>query len=339
MTKARDTANIVGGGFSGTIAGATMEPTGDTAAGDNAAIGFTSAEGLIITGQGSTNDVTIKNDADADVIEIPTGTVNVTMAGTLGVTGVITGGGVTVGNAVLAEAELEILDGATVTTGELNLIDGGTARGTTAVADGDGVLVNDAGTMRMTTVETLATYMGTKITGGSLVYIASSGAISDGTASVAFTSKMDASKYDHYNFHFQHVIPVTDNVQLLAQTSTNNGTAFSSTNGDYHFNGNTDKTGLPVTSGSVGSDSNEFGVSGRFSLLSPHTTSAYTYAMTEAVYQTNNGHIGVAQTTGLPTTTVSVRLAAEDVDAIKFIFSSGNIESGEIVMYGIANGT
>jgi hypothetical protein len=54
MTKARDTANIVGGGFSGTIAGATMEPTGDTAAGDNAAIGFTSAEGLIITGQGST---------------------------------------------------------------------------------------------------------------------------------------------------------------------------------------------------------------------------------------------------------------------------------------------
>ena len=28
----------------------------------------------ILTGQGSTNDVTIKNDADADVIEIPTGT-------------------------------------------------------------------------------------------------------------------------------------------------------------------------------------------------------------------------------------------------------------------------
>ena len=50
-------------------------------AGDNAAIGFTSTEGLILTGQGSTNDVTIKNDADADVIEIPTGTVNVTMAG------------------------------------------------------------------------------------------------------------------------------------------------------------------------------------------------------------------------------------------------------------------
>ena len=35
----------------------------------------------------------------------------------------------------------------------------------------------------------------------------------------------------------------------------------------------------------------------------------------------------------------SARLASEDVDAIKFLFTSGNIESGEIVMYGIANGT
>ena len=65
----------------GDITGSTLNADGDTAAGDNAAIGFTSTEGLILTGQGSTNDVTIKNDADADVIEIPTGTVNVTMAG------------------------------------------------------------------------------------------------------------------------------------------------------------------------------------------------------------------------------------------------------------------
>ena len=45
------------------------------------------------------------------------------------------------------------------TVAELNLIDGGTARGTDAVGDGDGVLINDGGTMRMTTVQTLATYL------------------------------------------------------------------------------------------------------------------------------------------------------------------------------------
>jgi len=51
----------------------------------------------------------------------------------------------------------------TTTAAEINLIDGGTSRGTTAVADGDGLLVNDGGTMRMTNVTTLKTYFQTGI--------------------------------------------------------------------------------------------------------------------------------------------------------------------------------
>tara|TARA_B100001094_G_scaffold124541_1_gene120381 strand:- start:161 stop:1225 length:1065 start_codon:yes stop_codon:yes gene_type:complete len=54
----------------------------DTSAGDDAGLGYTSAEGIIITGQGSTSDVTIKNDADATVISIPTGTTTALMATT-----------------------------------------------------------------------------------------------------------------------------------------------------------------------------------------------------------------------------------------------------------------
>ena len=61
----------------------TVEPAGDTAASDNAAIGYTSGEGLILTGQGSTSDVTIKNDADTTVISIATGTTNVDVVGDL----------------------------------------------------------------------------------------------------------------------------------------------------------------------------------------------------------------------------------------------------------------
>ena len=101
----------------GDITGGTLAATSDTAAGDNASIGYTAAEGLILTGQGSTNDVTIKNDADADVISIPTGATNVTIAG------VVTATGFTIGSAAITEAELEILDGANVTTAELNTID------------------------------------------------------------------------------------------------------------------------------------------------------------------------------------------------------------------------
>jgi hypothetical protein len=56
------------------IASGTFQPTGDTASGDGAAIGYTSGEGLILTGQGSTNDITLKNDADGEVCGVPTGT-------------------------------------------------------------------------------------------------------------------------------------------------------------------------------------------------------------------------------------------------------------------------
>jgi cytoskeletal protein CcmA (bactofilin family) len=47
----------------------------------------------------------------------------------------------------------------TTTPAELNLIDGGTARGTDALADGDGILINDGGTMKMTNVTAVKTYM------------------------------------------------------------------------------------------------------------------------------------------------------------------------------------
>ena len=56
-------------------------------------------------------------------------------------------------------AELNILDGVTATTAELNLTDGGSTVGTTAVAGGDGILTNDNGTMRQTSVDTFDTYL------------------------------------------------------------------------------------------------------------------------------------------------------------------------------------
>ena len=46
----------------------------------------------------------------------------------------------------------------TSTAAELNLIDGGATVGTTAVADGDGILHNDAGTMKVTSAATFKTY-------------------------------------------------------------------------------------------------------------------------------------------------------------------------------------
>ena len=63
-------------------------------------------------------------------------------------------------------ANLWEVGGTAITTSgaELNLIDGGTARGTDALATGDGILINDAGTMKMTNVDTVKTFMQAGIT-------------------------------------------------------------------------------------------------------------------------------------------------------------------------------
>jgi len=72
----------------------------------------------------------------------------------------------------------------TSTASEINLIDGGTARGTTAVASGDGILINDGGTMRMTNVDTVSTYFASHSVGGS--NIVTTGALDSGSITSGF---------------------------------------------------------------------------------------------------------------------------------------------------------
>ena len=74
----------------------------------------------------------------------------------------------------------------TSTPAELNLIDGGTARGTDAVASGDGILINDAGTMKMTNVDTVSTYFAGHSVGGT--NIVTTGALDTGSITSGFTS-------------------------------------------------------------------------------------------------------------------------------------------------------
>ena len=97
-----------------TASGGTFLPTGDTAAGDDAAVGYAAADGLVLTGQGSTSDVTIKNDADATVMSIPTGTTGATFAGDV----IIPDGDLILGSTAVTStaAELNQLDGVVAKT-------------------------------------------------------------------------------------------------------------------------------------------------------------------------------------------------------------------------------
>ena len=59
----------------------------------------------------------------------------------------------------LSATEVQILDGATVTTSELNLIDGDTSATSTTLATADRFLCNDAGTMKQVALSDLVTFL------------------------------------------------------------------------------------------------------------------------------------------------------------------------------------
>ncbi len=119
----------------------------------------------ISTATGSTiGNLTFANGSITDSSgAISFGNENLSTSGTLGA-GAITGTSFVIGSADIGEAELEILDGATVTTAELNIMDGDTSATSTTVADADRVVMNDGGTMKQVAVTDLSAYFDDEIT-------------------------------------------------------------------------------------------------------------------------------------------------------------------------------
>ena len=99
------------------------------------------------------NGTTIGHTDDTDLITLADGLV--TVAGEVSLTTLDIGGT----NVTSTAAELNILDGVTATAAELNLLDGGTSVGSSiTVADADGFVVNDGGTMKTIPATDIKTY-------------------------------------------------------------------------------------------------------------------------------------------------------------------------------------
>ena len=168
--------------FDGTVTtDALVADTADINGGsvDGATLGTNSAITQAVIDNININGATIGHTDDTDLMTLADGIV--TVAGEISVTTLDIGGtnvtstaaelnildGVTATASELnimdgvtaTTSELNIMDGVTATTAELNLMDGGTSAGTTAVAGSDGIVTNDAGTMRQTTVDTFDTYL------------------------------------------------------------------------------------------------------------------------------------------------------------------------------------
>jgi len=133
------------------------------------------------------------------------------------------------------------------------------------------------------------------------------------------------STFDEYVVEVLNAIPATDGAVLYARTSTDGGSSYDDGSSDYTSGaGNVAQL---VIGSTVGSDTNEQGISLSLRVVRP-SEAAYTIIYGEGVY---------VNTSGLPVafSTAGIRKAAANVDAIRFLFSSGNIESGIFKLYGL----
>ena len=180
----------------------------------------------------------------------------------------------------------------------------------------------------------------TRLTGGGLVFIAGS-TVASPVSSVDFTTGID-STYDEYVLILSNVIPVTDSDAAWLRTSTDAGSTWDTGASDYSWilmSVNTIVTPartfdaadaqIVVSTSEIGSDTNERGISMWIHLVRP-STAAYFQIHANAAYS------GTTVNRMRMTFSAGMRLAAADVDGIRFLFSTGNVESGVLRLYGVA---
>ena len=120
---------------------------------DGVTLGTNSAVTQAVIDNVNINGSTIGHTDDTDLMTVSSGLL--TVAGEVSMTTLDIAGT----NVTATANELNILSGVTATASELNLMDGGSTVGTTAVAGGDGIVTNDSGTMKQTSVDTFDTYL------------------------------------------------------------------------------------------------------------------------------------------------------------------------------------
>ena len=177
--------------------------------------------------------------------------------------------------------------------------------------------------------------------GGSLVLLATETASS--SATISFTSDID-STYKVYLFKFTDLHPATDNVQLMFNFSIDGGSNYNVSKAhtfvdSYHDEAGTDATltystahdmvgtGFAKFNFNVGND-NDQSASGYMHLFDPSSTTFVKQYMAQQNNSHNSDYTRNTYVAGYGNTTSAV-------DAVQFKFSSGNIDSGVIKMYGI----
>ena len=153
------------------------------------------------------------------------------------------------------------------------------------------------------------------------------------------------STYPIYLFKFINIHPATDNVQFMHNGSIDAGSNYNVTKTNTMFEGENAEddsgatlnyiTGHDIAQGTgnakftynCGND-NDQSLSGQFFLFSPSSTTFVKHFLSVVSNSHNSNYIKNTYTAGYYNT-------ASDIDAVQFSYSSGNLDSGTIKLYGI----
>jgi len=177
---------------------------------------------------------------------------------------------------------------------------------------------------------------------GSLTHISTATASS--SASIEFTSGID-STYKEYVFYFVNIHPAIDNVLFQFNLSTDSGSNYNVTKTTTHFSAVHNeaddaaslgyKTGLDLAQSTsfqtlveeVGADNDQC-LSGYLQLFNPSSTTFVKHFTARCNNYRRSNYSADHYTAGYGNTTSAV-------DAIKFQMSSGNIDAGQILLFGV----
>ena len=181
------------------------------------------------------------------------------------------------------------------------------------------------------------------LSGGSINLISTQTASSSST--ISFTSGID-STYDEYVFKFYDIHPASDTQRFTFQTSTNTGSSYgvtitSTAFGAYNYENGSDaglgydtnddlaqSTNFQPLTNTIGNGNDECG-SGYLHLFNPSSTTFVKHWISNACILHNEDLCSTRMNAGYFNTTSAI-------DAIQFKMASGNIDAGDICLYGIA---
>lgn len=180
-------------------------------------------------------------------------------------------------------------------------------------------------------------------TGGAFTKIST--ATASASSSISFTDL--SSTYFLYILRYSNLSPATDATTLIMRTSSNNGSSYDSTGGDYHYrvfisnetgaqsatvgsaNANIQVLGAPSGgSDEMGSGTNEKG-SGTIYIFNP-SAAKWTFIIYEGYYLNESSQ-------NIMEEGVAIRTSTSAVNAFELVMDSGNIASGDFVLYGVSN--